>query len=159
LATIVSESQQTIGYASLPRQLVHGDFWDTNVLYRRDDIVLIHDFDHMGERARIEDVALTLYYMSSEPAADLETDRRMRLLGRLVAAYDSGLETRLTAAEKAALPLALARQPLWSIGGWVADLDADRAARLHLAGMDRAIDFALEIMRELPRWQAAFSLA
>ena len=81
---------------------------DANVLYRGHDIVLVHDFDHMGERARIDDVALTLYYMNSEPAPDLDMDRRRSLLRRLVDGYESGLEDRLTPAERFALPVALA---------------------------------------------------
>ena len=76
LASVVTEAQRR-DCATLPRQLVHGDFWDNNVLFRGDTIVLIHDFDHMGERARIDDLALTLYYTSSEPtAAKLDLGRR-----------------------------------------------------------------------------------
>jgi Ser/Thr protein kinase RdoA (MazF antagonist) len=156
LAVAVGEAQRAIGYASLPRQLVHGDFWDNNVLYRGDELVLIHDFDHMGERARIDDLALTLYYLNSEPVPDVETGRRAQCLRRLVDAYDSRLEVRLTPAERVALPVALARQPLWSVGGWIADLDDDDAARRHAAGMSAAVDLALEIMRDLHRWQEAF---
>jgi Ser/Thr protein kinase RdoA (MazF antagonist) len=156
LATSVGEAEQAVGYASLPRQLLHGDFWDNNVLCRGDHIVLIHDFDHMGERARIEDLALTLYYMSSEASADRDADPRMQLLGRMVNAYDSGQEARLSAAERSALPVALARQPLWSVGGWIAELDDDGTARSHAAGTSAAVELALEIMRELPRWQESF---
>ncbi len=166
LAELVSNAQTSIGHERLPRQLVHGDFWHNNVLYRGEEIVLIHDFDHMGERARIEDLALTLYFMTSEQAAYFMTSeqaahshpahRRLRLR-RLVDAYDSGLETALTAAERAAIPVALARQPLWSVGGWIADLDDERAARRHANGMNEALEFALEIMRDLPAWQQAFA--
>lgn len=95
LAQTISDQQKS-GYAELPRQLVHGDFWDDNVLYRGGDIVLVHDFDHMSERARIDDLALTLYYLSSEPSADLERDGLRLLLRRLVDAYDSGLESGLS---------------------------------------------------------------
>ena len=154
LAQTISDQQKS-RYAELPRQLVHGDFWDDNVLYRGGDIVLVHDFDHMSERARIDDLALTLYYLSSEPSADLERDGLRLLLRRLVDAYDSGLESGLSHAERIALPVALARQPLWSVGGWIADLDDDGAARAHAAGMNAAVEFARVIMRELPEWQEA----
>ena len=126
---------------------------DANVLYRGHDIVLVHDFDHMGERARIDDVALTLYYMNSEPAPDLDMDRRRSLLRRLVDGYESGLEDRLTPAERFALPVALARQPLWSVGGWIASLDDESAARAHATGLNPAVEFALEIMGALPQWR------
>src|SRR5262245_41335093 len=42
---------------TLPSQLVHGDFWDNNVLFREGRIVLVTDFDFMGERARVDDLA------------------------------------------------------------------------------------------------------
>ena len=45
----------------------------------------------------------------------------------LVRAYDSGLEVRLAAAEREALPWRIARQPLRAIGAWVA-LDAESGA-------------------------------
>ena len=154
LAVAVGEAQRAVGYEALPRQLVHGDFWDNNVLYRGDELVLIHDFDHMGERARIEDLALTLYYVSSD--AELAVDRRLQCFRRLVHSYHSGAVAPLTSAERAALPVAVARQPLWSVGGWIAELDDERAARSHAAGMNAPVSVALELMRDLPRWQEAF---
>ena len=50
---------------TLPTQLVHGDFWDNNVLFQGGRIVLVTDFDFMGERARVDDLALTLYFADS----------------------------------------------------------------------------------------------
>lgn len=103
--------------AICPQQLVHGDFWDNNVLFRAGDVVLVTDFDFMGERARIDDLALTLYFTSLQyPEHPVSADQILRLR-RLVDAYDSGLAVPLSCAERTALPLALARQPLWSIGG------------------------------------------
>jgi hypothetical protein len=67
------------------------------------------------------------------------------------------LETRLTAAERAALPLALARQPLWSVGGWIASLDDQRAERAHDTGVNTAVEFALGIVRAMPQWQETFA--
>ncbi len=139
----------------MKRQLVHGDFWDNNVLYLGTDIVLIHDFDHMGRRARIEDVALTIHFLNSERAADREENGHG--LRRMVDAYDSELQDHLSAVERAALPVAIARQPLWSIGGWIAELDDEDAARAHASGLLEDIEPALEIMRTLPRWQQALA--
>lgn len=59
LAARVAEAERAI--PEFPRQLVHGDFWDNNVLLRNEAIVLVADLDFMGERARIDDLALTLY--------------------------------------------------------------------------------------------------
>lgn len=63
LARLVDRAERDV--KSLPRQLVHGDYWDNNVLFCKGCIVLIADLDFMGERARIDDLALTLYYTNS----------------------------------------------------------------------------------------------
>jgi Ser/Thr protein kinase RdoA (MazF antagonist) len=154
LARAVSFAYAAGEFFSLPRQLAHGDFWDNNVLYRDGNIALIHDFDQMSVRPRIDDLALTYYYMNAEPD-DLSIARRRALLRRLVGAYDSGLSRKLTEAERAAIPIAVARQPLWSIGGWVVDLDDQRSAQRHAYAMGPALKAAIEIMRTLPAWQRA----
>ena len=141
----------------LPRQLIHGDFWDNNVCFRDGRLVLVTDFDFMGERARIDDVALTLYFTSLKYAETAASDAHLSKLRALINAYDSGLATPLSSAERAALPLALARQPLWSIGGWVALLDDEQSARQHAAGTISEVDWALGITSELDRWQTAFA--
>ena len=140
----------------LPRQLVHGDFWDNNVLFADGQVALVTDLDFMGERARIDDLALTLFFAALELAPDVASGEGLRSLRVLVDAYDSGLDLRLTNDERAALPLAMARQPLWSAGRWLALLDTEATARRLAAGLGPEVDWALELMRELPRWQDAF---
>ena len=76
---------------------------------------------------------------------------------RLVDAYDRGLDNPLTSIERAALPLALARQPLWWVGRWLPVLDNEEEARQGLAEMSRDLEWALEVIREADRWQAAFA--
>jgi len=49
-------------FGALPKQLAHGDFWDNNILFSGAGVALIADFDFMGERRRVEDIALTLYF-------------------------------------------------------------------------------------------------
>jgi homoserine kinase type II len=142
----------------LPRQLVHGDFWDNNVLFHAGSIVLILDLDFMGERDRIDDIALILYYANSgstlpRHASPGERQRRFR---ELLDAYDSGTSARLTAVEKAAIPVALARVVL----GYTRHLlqralELDQRAVLAAWAVD--LDWSLEIVRDLRRWQEAFA--
>jgi Phosphotransferase enzyme family len=63
----------------LRRQLVHSDFWDSNVLFRHGRPVLLADFDPVGELPRVDDLALTLDCARSDLSA--EGDRRRNLVG------------------------------------------------------------------------------
>jgi Ser/Thr protein kinase RdoA (MazF antagonist) len=155
LAELVSAGERDL--AAVPRQLVHGDFWDNNVLFRDERVVLVADFDFMGEQARIDDLALTLYFADAGFGHDEADGSRLARLRRLVDAYASGLDQPLTALERAALPWAMARQPLWGIGGWVASLDDVTAARHHAAGMAGDVARALHVVREIDRWQQALA--
>jgi homoserine kinase type II len=143
--------------ARLPRQLVHGDFWDDNVLFRGGRPVLLADFDFMGQRARIDDLALTLHCARCDLGGQAGPVEELDRLRRLVAGYDRGLDQPLSAAERAALPVAMARQPLSSIGGWVARLDEEAAARRHAARVGPELAAARRIMTDLDRWSDAFA--
>jgi Ser/Thr protein kinase RdoA (MazF antagonist) len=114
----------------LPRQLVHGDFWDDNVFFQGETLEFVADFAFMAERARIDDLALTLYCADTEAGLTTSPDR-IAALRPLVHGYASGLGNPLTDAEHQALPWATAWQPLWGIGGWVAVLDDQDTARAH----------------------------
>jgi Ser/Thr protein kinase RdoA (MazF antagonist) len=155
LANLLDVAQRPIA-RSLPRQLVHGDFWDNNVFFRDGRVVLVADFDFMGIRDRIDDLALTLYYTNSTFTDDQLSGRRIRRLRRLVDAYDTGLDDRLTSAERRALPLALARTPLYFVG-LVGALKTEQHARRLAAEMRRDIQWALGLMRDVDRWQTAFA--
>jgi hypothetical protein len=63
----------------------------------------------------------------------------------------------MSAAERAALPVAMVRQPLSSIGGWVARLDEEAAARRHVASVGPELAAARRIMTNLDRWRDAFA--
>jgi Ser/Thr protein kinase RdoA (MazF antagonist) len=156
LAELVAEAETGI-VAQLPRQLVHGDFWDNNVGFRRGRLVLVADFDFMGERARIDDLALTLHCARSDLSAEAGPVEELVRLRRLVASYDAGLGIPLSETERAALPVAMARQPLSTIGGWVARLDDEAAARRHAAGVGPELAAALRIMTDLERWRDALA--
>ena len=140
----------------LPRHLVHGDFWDNNVLFHKGRVVLVADLDFMGERLRIDDLALVLYYANSTFWDDPLSADRMRKLRGLVDAYDSGLTDHLTTAERAALPLALARTPLCFVG-MVASVDTEVGAKRLAAEICWDVAWALALVRDLDRWQTAFA--
>jgi hypothetical protein len=72
---------------------VHGDFWDDDVFFQDETPVFIADFSFMAERARIDDLALTLYYADTEFGLATSQDR-IAALQPLVRAYASGLTTR-----------------------------------------------------------------
>jgi homoserine kinase type II len=154
LAGLVAAAERHVD--DLRRQLVHGDFWDNNVLFRAGRVVHVADLDFMGERPRIDDLALTLYYTNSTFSDDPASEHRARRLRALVDAYDSGLDEPLTRAERAALPLALARTPLCFIA-MIPAVDSERGARRLAAEMAGDIAWALAIVRDLDRWQAAFA--
>ncbi len=141
-------------FDALPVQWCHGDFWDNNVLFRGDEVVLVADFGFMGRRPRVDDLALTLYFTLWELVA---TGHRESLdaLAELVASYDAGSTRPLSDAERDALPLALARQPLWSIGVWAAELDDPDAVAAHLRGHELALTIGHDILGGLDRWREA----
>ena len=157
LARLVDEGDRgmrsSIGHH---RQLVHGDYWDNNVLFRDGRVVLVGDLDFMGERARVDDLALTLYYTNSTFLDDPASDNRFRKLAALVHAYDSGLGEPLTREERSALPIALARAPLAFIA-MIAVVDSDLGARRMAAEMSGDVRWALEIMHDLDRRRSMFA--
>ncbi len=142
----------------LPHQLVHGDFWDNNVLFNADSIVLILDLDFMAERERIDDIALILYYTNSGStvAREASQSERQRRLRELVDAYDDGLSAHLAAVERAAIPLALARVVL-SYTRHLLQRVQESDQRDVLAAWSVDLNWSLEIVRGLGCWQEAFA--
>jgi homoserine kinase type II len=85
------------------------------------------------------------------------TSNRLLQFRKLLQAYNEGLDIPLSAEERAALPLAMARQPLWGIGGWVARLEDEESARKHASGMLWYVKRGLSILDSLDEWQDAFA--
>jgi Ser/Thr protein kinase RdoA (MazF antagonist) len=156
LARFLSDAER-LHKDDLPAGLAHGDFWDNNVFFRDSELVFVTDFDYMGYRPRIDDLALTLYFTCLEFFENPVSDTQLERLAGLLRAYDDGTVRRLSTAERAALPLAMARQPLWSIGGWVVWLDDEQAVSRHAASAAGEVQWALSLIRDLERWQAAFA--
>ncbi len=154
VAALVAEGERDLQH--LPRQLVHGDFWDNNVLFRDERIVLVADLDFMGERPRVDDLALTLYYTNSTFADGRDSPARRSQLRSLVDAYDRGLSRPLTNRERAAIPLAMARSALCFVA-MIADADAEEVGRTLAREMAPDIAWARDILRSLDAWQAAMA--
>ena len=89
----------------LPTQLVHGDFKDNNLVFRGAELVTVLDFDFMGVRPRVDDLALPLHTM-------LQNGEPLCKVRALVDAYDSGCKVPLSVQERQALPYAMARMSL-----------------------------------------------
>ena len=155
LADFVSNAESEL-ITQLPRQLVHGDFWDNNVFFDKGHVVLVTDFDFMGERTRIDDLALTLYFTCLKFSEHPLSDDYIQRLSNMVEAYNDSLDNPLTSLERLALPLAIIRQPLWSIGVWVALLDEEKSARSHAASIGWKIEWALRLVDDIDRWFLAF---
>lgn len=165
LADVADALAERVGQAErampeFPRQLVHGDFWDNNVLHLDERIVLVADLDFMGERARIDDLALTLYYTNSTFADDQLSDARLDKLRTLVDACDSGLDDPLSPSERRAIPLAIVRTALGFIA-MIADADSEAEpetlGRKLAAEMMPDIAWAGGIVDDLDRWQDAMT--
>lgn len=105
LAEIAKTFARMIPIVDLPCQLVHGDFWDNNVLFRDTSVVTVLDFDFAGIRPRIDDVALSLSYA-------IENHIGLTEARELVDAYDAEGRMPLSEVERRALPFAMARMAL-----------------------------------------------
>lgn len=139
----------------LPIRLVHGDFWDNNVYFRGAEPVHIGDFDFLGERARIDDLALTLFFTGEHMGRDEATPQRLALLRDLVDRFDAVLREPLSERERATLPYAIARCPLTFLRG-IAEQGRPALAELRaLRGPE--YDWALRML-DSPTWREAFLL-
>ncbi len=101
-----------------------------------------------------DDLALTLYYTSVD-ITDITRDPAQ--LAELAGTYEAGSGTRLTQHERDAIPLAMARQPLWSIAVWVALLDSQATARRHLAATAHELTWALQLADRITELQDALA--
>lgn len=141
----------------IPRQLLHGDFWDNNVKFREGSLKAVLDLDFMEEGTRIDDLALVLYYTNSGSIlADLHSPvERMRALRELVDAYDAGLERHLSEEERTRLPLVLARTPLKYARHLLLCSSASYQRSVAMAEAPD-LEWALAIAKRPGLWQTAF---
>jgi len=137
-------------------QVVHGDFWDNNVLFAGNRLAAVIDFDFMAQRPRVDDLALTAYFWFLQPGKGIPGAVEARELRAFVDAYDGSAQIPLSPVERLALPLAIARQPAWSVGGWVLELDEEHAIR-HAREAAAELPVAQAVLADLARWQATLS--
>jgi homoserine kinase type II len=142
---------------AFPRQLLHGDFWDNNVKFLDGAVAAVLDLDFMEEGARIDDLALVLYYTNSGSTLSPRRSplERMQALRELVDAYDAGLDHHLSEEERAALPLVLARTPLkYARHLLLRTSAAEQRAVAQAEAPD--LGWALAIAEHPAPWQATF---
>ncbi len=102
----------------LPQQVIHGDYGTGNLLFRDEQVVAILDFDFLAMRERIFELAYTLYWMFRRIESTLPPDKlSWPLVNTMLKSYNDHSIQPLTSAEVQALPLEMARVPLY----WLAE--------------------------------------
>jgi Ser/Thr protein kinase RdoA (MazF antagonist) len=128
--------------ASLPRQIIHGDFGLSNTLVRNGRVVGVVDFEVAGPDVRAMDLA-TLIYIT---VVRTPLERRWAVLGALCDGYRSILP--LDPTEIAALPALVMRHAAISFAHWTGRW------RQGVSPVDDARERARRILR-LAEWLAA----
>jgi len=112
------------GVPALPHVPTHGDYGGDNLLFHGDRIVAIGDWDFVGVRERLFDLAYSLYWMFRRVQPDAPPEQwDWQQMFPLLAAYNAAAVQPLAGKELRALPLVMARVPLYWIAeaGWLAD--------------------------------------
>ena len=159
LARRTQELAEAVAAAEAPlapghEQLVHGDFWNNNVLFVDGRVSVVLDLDFMGFRPRTDDLALTLYYTRSDYLGLFDHSERLRWIARIVNAYDSGLDEPLTDEERHALPFALARTILYGMR-YIAASSDEVAVQKRVRGDAPDVDWSLDLVRSPEPWHEA----
>ena len=138
---------------SLKEQLIHGDFWDNNVLLLSGRPVWLGDFDFLGARPRVDDLALTLYFTDAQLSLfDPYTGDRIAAYRGIFLDYQAALDTPWSAEERDALPYVMVRQPLWGFAKWVNILDED-AARGFISDMGWYLKWGKAMLEDASVWR------
>ena len=112
------------GVPALPHMPTHGDYGGDNLLFQGDRIVAIGDWDFVGVRERVFDLAYSWYWMFRRVQPDVLPDQwDWQKVPAMLAAYNAASVQPLVGEELRAFPLAMARVPLYWIAevGWLAD--------------------------------------
>jgi len=116
LLSLQEQWNKTNGH--LTQQLTHGDYGGGNLLFRRERPVAILDFDFMRIRERVSEIAYTLYWwLCKQGHGQIAEVGSWKKVNELLTCYNEGTSKLLTLEERQALPLEIARVPLY----WIAE--------------------------------------
>jgi Ser/Thr protein kinase RdoA (MazF antagonist) len=101
----------------LPWQVIHGDFGGGNLLFQNNKIVAILDLDMCGQAERLYDLVYTTYFtMVRTTRSRTPLDWPHQRIAEILEAYEYGLGTHLSSAERAAFWPLLFLVPLYWVG-------------------------------------------
>ena len=131
----------------LPCQLIHGDYGLSNVLSAQGQIRAVVDWDFVAVHERVFELAYALFWMCERmEGATANYERAWQRVGEMVSLYQATNQRSLTEEEQQALPMEMARVPLY----WIAEaawLDDPMEAVLSRADQ---IAFASWLMQHRP---------
>lgn len=106
---------QWVPATALPVQLVHGDVRLSNVCQTADGRTVCFDFGFLARRPRVHDLAYSLAFMLLALGVHQSPDAfAWHSVPRLLQIYEEAARTRLTKAERRALPAYAASIPLYA---------------------------------------------
>jgi Ser/Thr protein kinase RdoA (MazF antagonist) len=136
------------------RQLVHGDFWEHNVLFDSDDhIAAVLDLDFCGSRPRVDDLAYTLSGTASSLHSPTVEPAHWESIRPAVDAYSQAVAPPLSLEERRALPLAIARVVLFVARHLVTEAELGEAAGFSRSHQRRM----LAEIRDIVAWSLALA--
>lgn len=132
----------------LPRQLIHGDYGGGNVLFEHEHIAGVLDFDFLGERERIYELAYTLYWMLNRLEGAAMEHASWSRAAELLSCYDTAIRQPLTLLEREHIVMEMVRVPLY----WIAEanfLPHPELEIVRLAGRVQSAQWMFEQRHEL----------
>jgi len=116
LLTLLCAEWQGTG-RHLPDLLIHGDYVGGNLLFEHEHLVGILDFDFLDVRERVYELAYTLYWMMARLSGEGTPERwPWTYAQEMVSHYNHTNSRPLTSGEIRALPVTMARVPLYWVG-------------------------------------------
>ncbi|MCL4543098.1 MAG: phosphotransferase [Chloroflexi bacterium] len=103
--------------ASLPCQLIHGDYGGENVLFSRGNVVAVLDWDFCGWAERVYELAYSVYFTMARHEATFNLAQwHWANVCMLVGTYEDASQEPLTTGERQAFWAALCLVPLYWVG-------------------------------------------